>query len=477
MYEYRQWKGARMRNKWYSILLLGLVLVIVLLNSVIACVPASESSPTPLPAPIPEPSTTTPTPPPPRSQLPPPTRPVPASSPIAIPKEIMVSHIGFLGAGHNATELIELGVTWDRPHPGPFIWGRIEKEEGRYDWREVDSYVQDIQQYNFATLATIWPFANWDQSNWGQPGSTNIIFERKMGNGRRKPNDMNAYQRFVSALVERYDGDGEDDMQGLVFPIKYWETSNEPSMQQDIHTFFTGSAEDYLEILEATYQAVKTADPEAKVLHAGMAGMESWMVSFWEPVFEKGSQYFDIANIHSIGASEELNVPEFRKLLSKYDINKPIWVTEAQHRTGMTHDGKDVSPEEHGDILLKSYVLSFGMGVDKIFYTSFKAPPFARAEFQQSALIDSKGEKRPAYHALETLIIKMGTFMSAEEFTTGQYQFLVEGKEVYVLWGSGSIPDELTGEVLVTDIYGKEIKSTALSIILKESPIFVEKVD
>jgi len=388
----------------------------------------------------------------------------------------MVSHVGFLGVGHDATELIELGAKWDRPHPGPFIWGRIEKEKGIYDWREVDNYIQDIQQYNFATLATIWPFANWDQSNWGQPSSTNIIFENEMGRSRRKPYDMDAYQRFVSALVERYDGDGEDDMPGLLFPIKYWETSNEPSMQQDIHTFFTGSAEDYLAILEATYLAVKMADPEAKVLHAGMAGMEPWMVSFWEPVFEKGSQYFDIANIHSIGASEELNVPKFRELLSEYGIDRPIWVTEAQHRTGMTIYGKNVSPEEHARILVKSYVLSFALGVDKIFYTSFRAPPFGPDQFQQSALIDSKGEKRPAYYALKTLISKMDAFTSAEKLAEEQYRFMVEGKAIYVLWGSGKPTDEITGEVLVTDSYGKKTRTSSSAINLSESPIFVENI-
>jgi hypothetical protein len=371
-------------------------------------------------------------------------------------------------------ELTKLGVTWDRPHPGPFIWGSIEKERGKYDWREVDRYVQEAQHYSFATLATVWPFARWDQSGWGEVGPGGIVFEREMGTSRHKPYDMDAYQAFVSALVERYDGDGEGDMPGLKFPIKYWEASNEPSMQDGFNTFFNGSSEDYLEILKATYQAVKDADPEAKVLHAGMAGMDPWMVSFWEPIFEEGSQYFDIANIHSIGASEELNVPEFRELLSQHSIAKPIWVTEAQHRTGMTLYGKNVSSEEHARILSKSYVLSFALGVDKIFYTSFKAPPSSQDQFQQSALVDASGEKRPAYYALETLIEKLDKFTSAEKLAEGEYKFMVAGEAIYVLWGSGEIPGEITGEVLLTDIYGEETRTDSSAIKLTESPIFVK---
>ena len=202
-----------------------------------------------------------------------------APPPATIPKEILASHFGIVDVvRQDIDEITRLGIRWDRPHPGPFIWGRIEPEKGKYSWWEVDRYVETVQSYNIATLATIWPFAE-------------------------------------------YDGDGIDDMPGLKYPIKYWEASNEPSMQSGFHTFFEGSSEDYLEVLKVTYEAVREADPEAKVLHAGMAGMEPSMISFWQPIFKEGSSYFDIANIHSIGASSELNVPAFTRLLAKYNID------------------------------------------------------------------------------------------------------------------------------------------------------------
>ena len=239
-------------------------------------------------------------------------------------------------------------------------------------------------------------------------------------------------------------------------------------MQSGYPAFFNGSSEDYLEVLIATYQAVKETDPEAKVLHAGMAGVEPATVSFWEPILEEGSSYFDIANIHSIEASEELHAPEFKKLLSKYGVDKPVWVTEVQHSVV----GRTL--EEHGRIFAKSYVTAFACGADKVFYTMFKVPPFAPSQHRQAALIDENGEKRPAYYGLKTLIEKLDKFTSAEKLVKGQYKFIVEGKTVYVLWGSGEIPKEITGEVLVTDIYGKETRISSSAISLTESPIFVE---
>jgi hypothetical protein len=390
----------------------------------------------------------------------------------SIPVEILNSNFGFLGATFNAPELEALGIKWDRPHPGPFIWGKVEEVRGIYNWKEVDRYVARAQQKHFAILATIWPFAGWDQADLDVDNDESIVFEREMGRSRHKPNNMEAYQEFVTALVERYDGDGIDDMPGLELPIKYWEASNEPSMQDGFNTFFNGSSEDYLEILKATYQAVKTADTEAKIVQGGMAGMEPWMVSFWEPVLEEGQRYFDIANIHSIGASEVLNVLDFEKLLAKYGIDKPIWVTEAQHRVGMTLYGKELSLEQHAEVMVTSYVLSFAHGVDKIFYTTFRAPPSSDPQFGQSALVGSDGEKRPAYHAVETMISKLDGFTEVEELGTGSYRFRIGDRTVYVLWGGSAVPEGITGQVVVTDIYGQETITDNPGVT--DSPAFFE---
>ncbi len=391
---------------------------------------------------------------------------------VSIPSEILNSNFGFLSATFNAPELEALGTKWDRPHPGPFIWGQIEETRGTYNWYAADQYVARAQQQSFAILGTIWPFASWDQAGWDVDDSEPIVFEEEMGRSRHKPDNMEAYQEFVTALVERYDGDGIDDMPELELPIKYWEASNEPSMQDGFNTFFDGSAEDYLEILKATYQAVKAADPEAKVVQGGMAGMEPWMVSFWEPILEEGQQYFDIANIHSIGASEVLNVPEFEKLLAKYEIDKPIWVTEAQHRADTNRYAEELALEQHAEVMVTSYVLSFAHGVDKIFYTSFRAPYSGNPQFEQAALVGSRGEKRPAYHAVETMIDKLNGFTEADELGTGSYRFSVGDRTVYVLWGGSAVPEEITGQVLVTNIYGQETMTD--NPVATDSPIFIE---
>jgi hypothetical protein len=55
----------------------------------------------------------------------------------------------------------------------------------------------------------------------------------------------------------------------------------------------------------------------------------------------------------------------------------------------------------------------------------------------------------------------------------GQYKFTINGKTVYALWGSGSLPAEITGQVRVIDITGAETITNATSVQLTSSPIFV----
>ena len=58
-------------------------------------------------------------------------------------------------------------------------------------------------------------------------------------------------------MMERYDGDGVDDMPGLLAPVRHWVIGGE-------WTGFwpSGSAQDYLELLELTRTAARDAYPE-----------------------------------------------------------------------------------------------------------------------------------------------------------------------------------------------------------------------
>lgn len=290
-----------------------------------------------------------------------------------IPAEIQQNCIGFvIGAPDEIPVIAKIGGAWARPHPGPFAWGFIENSEGEFDFSMADDYVRTAQESNVAILGTIWPYADWDQKTCHDSScevSTQDIFypEEKMGSfvgipkSRCVPCDYDRYLNFVAKLVERYDGDGIDDMPGLLVPVKYWEVLNEPEMKSDEMTFFQGTSAEYAQILEKSYEQIKESCADCQVLHGGAAGTQQFMLDYWTAVFAL-SKDFDIANIHYIGETDlsSLNVKEYEKFLSGKGIDKPVWVTEAEFR-------------QESEISIDG---ALSAGASRVFFTQFKVGQF-----------------------------------------------------------------------------------------------------
>jgi hypothetical protein len=218
---------------------------------------------------------------------------------------------------------------WVRPHPGPFIWNHIEKEKGKFTWEEADKYVVYAQEHHQTILATIWPHANWEQKSCKRKKAKSP-FGKKFTKYLSKPCSMDDYKVFLIKLVDRYDGDGSNDMPGLTKPIIYWDIMNEPEFKM----FFKGNKEDFIEIFNFSSKVIKEKQKEAVIVMAGAAGMFPENKKYWKSVLPKIKDNFDIANIHHISGPDgkcdnELWVDEFAALLKSLGINKSIWLTEA----------------------------------------------------------------------------------------------------------------------------------------------------
>lgn len=417
-----------------------------------------------------------PAPPPPRIPVPaaPPVKPFPGRPPPTPSAEqldkSLRNHFGFTPAMWGFKAAQESGAGYDRPFFEFFQWGLIEKSPGKLDFTETDRYVYATQTHGLRILANIQPFAGWDHS------------------GKGKPRDMTAYRNFVRKLVERYDGDGVDDLSGLVIPIKHWEVLNEPEFQQEPLVFFQGTPADYLEILKATYEEVKRADSQALVIQGGMAGMGEASTSFWQAVLDLGGgSYFDIANIHSIGHGEHLNIPTFKQFLAKNSMeNKPIWVTEVQFQQARQTEG--YTAPDFAKTLARSYIFALANGAEKLFYVNIKMPPVKSGlPFDESsALIRDSGEESPVFYAHLTVAEKLGDLKAGDRveiirekigswsIEEGQYRFIINGRIMYALWGTGTPPPEIAGKIRVTQISGEQKIMDSGSLSLTDSPVFVE---
>ena len=345
------------------------------------------------------------------------------------PEDVGSSHFGSFFPMEN---LSQTGM-WIRPHIGPFIWGRIESEPGTYDWRDVDWEVRSWQRQRVAILATVFPFASWDQESCHatQPRLGYIEFP-ELGELRYLPCDMDRYAAWLTALVERYDGDGVDDMPELLYPIHHWEILNEPDSQltPDL-TFFQEGPEAYGELLDVSYQAVKSADPTAVVLAAAPMGIRDEALGYMQDALGSSRNAFTLGNVHYIGGefTDAFYASEYRAFLDGLGCEeKGFWITEAA--VGGTDNRRGLTDDELGQLTVISFAKAFAYGAEVVICIPASCNLSARG----------RNVREEVVCAFEVMATTIGNFVSAEFLAENAVRFLMpDGRDVYVLWDYSSL--------------------------------------
>lgn len=318
------------------------------------------------------------------------------SSAVSIPQKVLSNRFGFLSGPEKENPFVgNAGAAWVRPHPGPFLWDAMQNDKGsKIDFSLTDEVIKNQQNQNYGTLATIWPFAEWDQKNNPNASSCAVSNQDeflskndKKGRGdylplhRCNPTSWEDYKKWVASVVERYDGDGNDDMPGLKIPIKYWEIMNEPDLSYGNNvpdanrlTFYKNGPKEYAQLLLETSQTIRSTDKDAKILIAGAAGASERYLNFYRQVLSISGvkETFDIANVHCISNDDgtgDFNVGAYKKMFSSLGVVKPIWVTEAESFNGKTAG-------ENYELTKKSTQGAISAGAEKIFYTRYNFNDF-----------------------------------------------------------------------------------------------------
>ncbi|HIH13738.1 MAG TPA: hypothetical protein HA224_00610 [Nanoarchaeota archaeon] len=376
------------------------------------------------------------------------------------------NHFGVINAQKDFAGVKEAGITWDRAYPGPFNWEKVGLD--KFDWKTADKYVEAIQEQNLNILATIWPFNSADQAKCYASETTLDYGELagQLATKRRKPCDMDSYKFFVSALVERYDGDGVRDMPGLKYGIKHWEIASEPDVQLTGtgKIFFQGEGKDYAEILKASYSAVKTADSSAKVLN-GAVSKDGIGSVFWKDVFYNAKDSFDIANYHCADCDDSARIQEFRNFISREGIDKPVWLTDFSII--------GASDKEQSKFVFTAYLTALGKGADKVFYGRWAET--LGGNLAKANIIELPSTKRPAFFTLKALIGKLDNYSSVKIVSDEHYEFNVPGKAVHAFLKSTDLQADLQGDVVKMDYNGTIKNDKMYNIAGADVPIVLEK--
>ncbi len=136
------------------------------------------------------------------------------------------------------------------------------------EFTQYDSAVETLQRHGFELT---W-YLRCD-ATWAFPSKTIPLFQTAAPD----PQFEDHWKNYVRAIVERYDGDGKNDMPGLVKPIRFYIQIGEVKFgisgdgDEEVGPFWADTIENLLRLHRITYEAIHEADPsgQTKVVSSG----------------------------------------------------------------------------------------------------------------------------------------------------------------------------------------------------------------
>ncbi len=316
----------------------------------------------------------------------------------------------------------------------------------------------------------------------------NIYSPREHGSMKLSISDQ-AFYDYVTQIVERYDGDGMDDMPGLIAPVKYWQVDNEApgylflnvdGMEQKHGDEYVQQLEEnweyYANTFEIAARAIKDACPDCKILMSGLVysplhyadlsrkaqniedrGDIITLRYFYTPVLERlNGQHVDIFDFHLYGDYVDARMmhDEVEAVLQQSNFHDTeIWITEVGNAGAYTFETAQAIA------LPKLMIFPIVHGVEKVFWFNMvdmhnEAPMGLVHDGIKDRDIEDPGYgvKKLSYYTYQLLIDQLGNAdwnnieTIVEANGTYVYKFIkLSGEPVWVAWSDNGGSITLTG--------------------------------
>ena len=251
-------------------------------------------------------------------------------------------------------------------------WSQIEVSPGVYDWTNLDSAVNNARANGVTDIMFVIA---------GTPSfystSTCVAPACLPTNGAAGvPTDFGAYDRFVSAVVNRYKGQI---------------TSYQPWNEANLLTFFEGTPQQIAALTKRTYDIVKAVDPAAKVVATSVGtrlGAQNNKFYKWYRPYLNGLKAngwpIDAYAVHTYPAS--LGTPVDRGVLAeKFNLllkqenapQLPVWDTENNFGLkgpGPQNPDVDIEGAKAANWTAVAYLDALRLGISRVYMYTWEPP-------------------------------------------------------------------------------------------------------
>ena len=302
----------------------------------------------------------------------------------------------------------------------PFRWTLIEPEPGQYSWDLYDQIFAACRSSGITPQPIVLQTPVWARRKVSAAGITS---EYKLS--FLPPRNFNDFKSFVSQAARRY---------AKYSP--YWEIWNEPYARQ---YWLEGTKEDYISLLRAGHEGIKSVDAGARVLSAGTWGVSGYPREFTRHLIENGSRYFDIFAVHSHGSVLRLftDLGDVEALWQGHKQKKPFWLNE----TGVTVDPARADGElVRASETVKKMTVARARGVENFGWFVFRNnPESSLSPFDNYPVMDANDKPRPVILAYNNVVRWLRNTQTAESAVKAShdyesYTFRGANRRVTVVW-------------------------------------------
>lgn len=316
-------------------------------------------------------------------------------------------------------------------------WDVIGAEPGRLDFAAFDEQVERAEWLGFQLDVVLIGIPTWARLYPDEPGG------RLMANLGEPvfrldgtPNPDNYWSWFVYQMADRYAG-----------RVAVWEIWNEPNLTM----FWSATPADYHRVLQTAAEAIRAADPSARVLFGGLHYFASAdRLPFLEQVLaleRPDRPSFDLLGLHVYHRVGDVvrGIQLARVTLARFGFRQPIWLNETNvpvkfDPLSPTETPRGVATlDEQAAFLVQAHAIALAAGAEQISW--YRASEVG--EHLTWGLLREDDSARPAFAAYRTVVRYLGGATRAVHVPGPDYDAVVVERptgRVTVAWARGDRP-------------------------------------
>jgi len=426
--------------------------------------------------------------------------------------------LSLIAPSKHAAYVQDLGISWLSLQPH-VLWMAIERTPGVYTWDALDEEVRALQSLGLDLTMVLSPLINAfgearEEITAVIESYPSFIHFMRQGVGseyRLHPQGetLDLWRTFLHAAVDRYDGDGVNDMPGLRFAIRNWHVVEEyptPSLPDE---------RDYVFLLGEAHHIIKEEDPNARLILAGLAGNYAHWFAFmagfiedpmagavnghlmsraemnedpvwsfrkarYEWMVEHAFDAFDIMDLHAYIPEEsflEGELAYLNALMAKFGEPKPIWIIEGggPHKNYPGYPATN-SPaddlfdwgsfKENAEFVVKLHAMSAAAGVERQHWGlggTKGENAYWDGPWCGMGLLDWHDDSRkPSYYTFDRMIELLDGFTACVNWSfddVRSFEFTLPQGSVWVFWSASP-----------------EVECIDVSHVVGQSPVWVEHI-